>query len=106
MSEKISFVDLLPWAATGGAGMLGRIVFHAVQVQKGARKPFSMVLLWDIPVAVFMGWVALGAATWLRVPWEPTVSIALIAAYLGPYGIDTLFAAYANRYANSGKKGE
>lgn len=75
--------------------MIGRLTFHAIQVQKGVRKPFSWVLLWDLPVAVTMGWIALGLATWLKVPWESTISISLIAAYLGPYGIDTLFAKWA-----------
>lgn len=84
--------------------MLGRIMFHAVQVQKGVRKPFSWVLIWDIPVAVSMGWIGLGIATWVGIPWEATVSFALIVSYLGPYGIDTLFAQWA-KYKFGGSNG-
>lgn len=75
--------------------MLGRLMYHARQVQLGKRKPFSWVLLWDIPVALGMGWIALGLATWLKIPWEATVSLALVAAYLGPYIIDIIFARWA-----------
>ena len=75
--------------------MLGRLTYHARQVQLGKRKPFSWVLLWDIPVALCMGWIALGLASWVKIPWEATVSLALVSAYLGPYGIDTLFLRWS-----------
>lgn len=75
--------------------MLGRLMYHARQVQLGKRKPFSWVLLWDIPVALCMGWIALGVATWLKIPWETTVSLALVAAYLGPYSLDIVFAKWS-----------
>ena len=94
----------IPWLITGGAGMLGRIMFHAVQVQKGARKPFSWVLIWDLPVAVSMGWIAYGLAAWAKIPWESTVSFSLVVSYLGPYGVDTLFAKWAN-WKFGGKNG-
>lgn len=76
--------------------MLGRLTFHARQVQLGKRKPFSWVLLWDIPVALTMGWVAYGLASMTTVPWEAKVSFALIASYLGPYSIDILFVKWAD----------
>lgn len=76
--------------------MLGRLTYHARQVQLGKRKPFSWVLLWDIPIALCMGWISLGIATWFKVPWDATVSLALVAAYLGPYSIDLLFTRWAN----------
>lgn len=76
--------------------MLGRLTYHARQVQLGKRKPFSWVLLWDIPVALCMGWIAFGGATWFKVPWEATVSLALVASYLGPYTIDLLFVKWAD----------
>jgi len=42
-----------------------------------------------------MGWIALGLASWVKIPWEATVSLALVSAYLGPYGIDTLFLRWS-----------
>lgn len=87
--------DALPWLLTGGAGMLGRLMFHARQVQRGARKPFSWVLFWDIPIALGMGWAALGLGIWLKIPWEATVSVSLAASYLGPHIIDLLFVKWS-----------
>lgn len=87
----------MQWIIIGGAGLLGRLTYHARQVQLGRRKPFSWVLLWDIPVALCMGWIAMGLSTWLlKTPWNATVSIALVAAYLGPYGMDTVFSKWAD----------
>lgn len=92
------------WAATGGAGILGRLMFHARQVQMGKCKPLTWALLWDLPIALGMGWIALGIASWLEVRHEVTISIALIVAYLGPYGIDSLFAKWSDY--KFGKKGD
>lgn len=100
--------DYTPWLFTGGAGVLGRAVYHAVQVQQGKRKSLSWVVVWDIPIAVCMGWIGLGAAVWFKLPWESTVSFAMVASYLGPYGIDTLFAKWAEKHfkAKGGEDGE
>jgi hypothetical protein len=97
--------EILPWIMTGGAGMVGRLMFHAKQVQRGLRKPFAWVLLWDLPIALGMGWIALGLGTWLAVPWEVTVSIALTVSYLGPHIIDLLFVRWSDMKFG-GKKGE
>ena len=97
--------DFAPWLFTGGAGILGRLMFHAKLVQNGQRKPFSWVLFWDLPIALGMGWISLGLSRWLGVDWEVTVSIALVVAYLGPYGIDTMFVKWSD-WKFSKQKGE
>lgn len=94
--EKFQLAKSVPWALMGGAGVLGRLTYHARQVQLGKRKPFSWVLLWDIPVALCMGWIAFGVASLWKIPWEATVSFALIASYLGPYGLDLVFTKWAD----------
>lgn len=75
---------------------MGRLMFHAKQVQAGVRKPFSWALFWDLPIGLCMGWIALGIGTWLGARWEVTVSIGMATAYLGPYGIDTLFLRWTD----------
>ena len=97
MDYRFSWADGLPWAMIGGAGVLGRLMYHAKLVQAGKRKPFTWALLWDVPIALGMGWIALGLGTWLHVQWEVTVSLALGIAYLGPYGIDSVFARWADK---------
>lgn len=98
--------EIMPWAFTGGAGVLGRLMFHAKQVQRGQRKPFSWTMLWDIPIALGMGWISLGLGTWLNLQWEVTFSLALSIAYLGPYTIDRLFALYADGWKKEPTSGE
>lgn len=95
--DDIHWDKILPWAFMGGAGMLGRLMYHAKQVQAGKRKPFSWVLLWDLPIALGMGWIALGVATWLSISWEPAISLALAISYLGPYVIDMAFLRWQNK---------
>lgn len=95
MSE-IYEADYIPWLFTGGAGILGRLMFHAKLVQSGQRKPFTWTLFWDLPIALGMGWISLGLSKWLGVNWELTISIALVVAYLGPYGIDTMFIKWSD----------
>jgi hypothetical protein len=43
-----------------------------------------------------MGWIAYGVAVMAKIPWEATISSALIASYLGPYMIDLLFVKWAD----------
>jgi hypothetical protein len=40
--------------------------------------------------------VAYGGAAMLKIPWETTVSLALVASYLGPYTIDVIFVKWAD----------
>ena len=96
MDYKWDWEHTLPWAWLGGIGMLGRLMYHAKMVQEGKRKPFSWVLLWDIPIAIGMGWIALGLATLTKLPWEGTISLGLAFAYLGPYTLDTIFSKWAD----------
>lgn len=81
--------------------MLGRLMYHAKLVQRGERKPFSAALLFDIPIALGSGWVSIGFCKYMDMPWEAVVSSAIVAAYFGPYGMDTLFAKWANRKGKS-----
>ncbi len=98
MSEWPGLGDAAPYVWTGGAGMLGRLMFHARQVQQGKRKPIGWVLLCDLPIALGMGWGVLGLCEWLGLTPQPTISLAIAAAYLGPWSIDVLFARIADKY--------
>lgn len=89
--------DAVPWALTGGAGFIGRLMYHASLVQAGKRKPLSWMLFWDIPIAIGMGWLALGLGVMLHTAAEATISLALACAYLGPHIIDLGFSKWAER---------
>lgn len=89
-----------PYIWTGGAGVIGRLMFHARQVQRGKRKPLSWALAFDLPIALAMGWITYGLCVWLRLDPEPTISAAIAASYLGPYSVDSLFARAADRWVS------
>lgn len=92
--EKYNFDEWATWLMIGGAGMLGRLTYHARLVQVGRRKPLSWALIWDVPVALCMGWIALGIGEYFHLHWRVMVSLALAIAYLGPYSIDAVFARW------------
>lgn len=93
--------EAVPYAYTGAAGIMGRLMFHARQVQQGKRKPLSMALLFDIPIALAMGWVAYGICVWFSLGVEPTISAAIVASYLGPYSVDRIFAWWGDRWSKA-----
>lgn len=94
--DRIDWEAIAPWMLTGGAGMIGRLMYHAKLVQAGQRKPFTWAMLLDVPIALGTGWIALGICSWAGLSWESTVSVAIVVGYLGPYGIDSVFARWAD----------
>lgn len=90
--------EVAPYAWTGAAGLLGRAMFHARQVAAGRRKPLSWTLLWDVPIALGMGWISFGACRWQDLPHEATISAAILASYLGPYTVDLIVTRAAEKY--------
>lgn len=101
MADIPSFNDAYLW--TGGAGLLGRLMFHAREVQRGRRKPWSWALAFDVPIALAMGWVAYGLCVWARLGIEPTITAAILSSYLGPYTVDRIFARAADKYFGGDK---
>lgn len=77
---------------------MGRLMFHARQVQRGKRKAVSWELAFDLPVALAMGWLAYGLCVWLGIGPQATVSIAIAAGYLGPYSVDRVFDRLVDYY--------
>lgn len=93
----------MPYAVTGGASLLGRLMFHAREVQRGKRKPLSFALLWDLPVALAMGWIAYGVCIWAELAVPPTISASIAAGYLGPFVIDRMLSKATDRWFGDGK---
>lgn len=98
MADTPNWGDSFPYIWTGGAGILGRLMFHGMMVQRSKRKPFSWILLWDLPIALGMGWAALGICVYIKGPFELAVSSAIISAYLGPYSVNRVFERLATKY--------
>ena len=103
MADWPGLNEAVPYAWTGGAGVIGRLMFHARMVQQGKRKPLSWVLLFDLPIALAMGWIVYGICAWFELTPQPTISAAIMASYLGPYSVDRIFAIAAERYLGKPK---
>lgn len=88
--------ESMPWAWASGGGLLGRLMWHAKQVQLGRRKPLSWALFFDLPIAIGMGFIGHGLAAYAGITGDPEVLITISAGYLGTYMIDVLFAKMAD----------
>lgn len=98
MSEWLNAHESAAYFWTGGAGVLGRLMYHARQAQQGKRKPLTWALMLDVPIALAMGWIVYGISAWYDLGPEPTISFAIIGAYLGPWAVDVVFSKVAERY--------
>lgn len=76
--------------------MLGRLMYRAKLAQMGHPKPAGYALLWDVFIALGMGWIALGICTWFHFVQQITSSAAIVTGYLGPYSLDLLFVKWAD----------
>jgi hypothetical protein len=92
-----------PYAWTAGAGIIGRLMYHARAVQMGKRKPWTWALLFDLPIALGMGWGAYGLCVWSHLAPEPTITAAIAASYLGPYSVDRIFSLISAKYFGKDK---
>lgn len=90
-------MDFLPenvrnWLPTMFVALIGRLAAHAVAVQAGKRKPLGWALCWDIPIAIFLGYVAAGLAEWVGVSGDVQLGIVAAISYMGPHGVDAMLA--------------
>jgi len=86
-----------------GAAIIGRLMYHARQVQQGHRAFWSWLLALDLVIAIGMGLIAYGACVYWGLTGPVMASICALAGYLGPHAIDALFAA---RFLNPTNRGD
>jgi hypothetical protein len=96
MSDFQSVPDTYLW--TGGAGIIGRLMYHAREVERGKRKVISWLLVTDIFIAFAMGWGAAGVCDQLNWGMKATISAAIFGAYLGPFSLDLIFTRWAEKF--------
>lgn len=76
--------------APAAAGVLGRLLYHFQQVSRGRRPAVGLQLLCDLMIALPMGFVGKGAATWCGLSGDAAFALAIIVSYLGPWGLQQL----------------
>lgn len=89
--------DLFKAAVAIAAGVIGRLMYHAREVQALRRPPFSWHLVWELPVAIGMGLVAAGAADHFDLARLPTIALIVGISYLGPPVVEWMFVAARKR---------
>ncbi len=75
-----------------GAGLIGRLMWHSGEVQRGRRRFLSWELVWEMPVAAGMTLIGLGVSDYLGLGVMPTAAIVSTATYLGPRGLEVIAA--------------
>lgn len=79
----------------GGLAMIGavagRLMWHVSEYRKRRRKLLSVDLLWELPIAVGMGFIAEGISSYFQFNNEVTVGLIVGLSYLGPRGIEAIF---------------
>lgn len=91
------FGEALQYILTGGAGVVGQGMRHLHMVQTGNRKPWLWTVF-DMMIALGIGWVVLGLGEWFGVPVKATQSLAILGGWGGPHLLDMIIASSVNKY--------
>lgn len=92
-------LDVRGWMAVVLAAVSGRMMAHARAVQDGHRRFWGQHLLWEMPIAIGMAYIAAGAGEWLGVTDNPLLAVVAAASYLGPASVDALLMRILERRA-------
>ena len=94
MIEEINFylAKATTFFVVAGAVIMGRLMYHASEVQKGNRKFWSVILLMDGFIAAGMGLISYGGCIYLGINGAPMAAIIALSGYLGPHYIDVIVA--------------
>lgn len=95
--------DLFQYFAAGGAGVAGQGMRHLHMVQTGKRKPWLWTVF-DMLIALGIGWIVLGLGDWFNVPFKATQSLAILAGWGGPHLIDLVISRSVAKYLGKDAK--
>lgn len=87
------------WAelAPAAAGLLGRLLYHFDQARRGHRPAMGAVLACEVAIAVPMGYVGRGVASYLGLGGETAFALIIAVAYLGPRLLDIGMGRWLDR---------
>jgi len=60
------------------------------------RQPITWALVWELPIAVGMGWLGRGFGDWLHLDGFPLFAMSIMAGYLGPRCVSWFVQALSN----------
>ena len=73
---------------------LGRLMWHAQEVQAGHRRFWSLNLVWEGLIAVGVGFMAAGIADYAGLEGRPALGAIIFISYLGPRGIGAMLMRF------------
>ena len=82
---------------------VGRLMFHARQVQQGRRRLFSKSLMLELPIALGMGMVGAGIAEWWGFQGQVRDAILVSAGFVGPRAIEQTIERMLKLIGRDGK---
>lgn len=82
---------------------VGRLMFHARQVQQGRRRLFSKSLMLELPIALGMGMVGAGVAEWWGLQGQVRDAILVSAGFVGPRAIEQTIERMLKLIGRDGK---
>ncbi len=71
---------------------VGRLMFHARQVQQGRRRLLSKSLMLELPIALGMGMVGVGVAECWGFTGQVRDAVLVSAGFVGPRAIEQTIA--------------
>jgi hypothetical protein len=80
-------------AGAGALGLLGRLLHLA----RADRRPFGWSLLWELPMAIGMGFLGKGVADYIGLTGFPSYALTIAVAYIGPRFIDLAIEKFERR---------
>lgn len=83
---------------------IGRMSWHVRQVQKRRRRFWSAHLLWELPTAIAIGFVADGISAYFHLDGAAAKAVTIMVAYLGPAGIEAIILRIIDRNSLNGEK--
>lgn len=87
--------------AVVGFSVMGRMMHHVLEVQAGRRRFWSLDLIWEIPIAIALGFIGDGFGAWLELPQKPALALIVVMSYLGPRFITSTVISYTKARAVS-----
>lgn len=82
------------WWAIVIAALLGGIGRLMALSQSNPRPPLGWHLLWEVPLAVGLGWTGLGIADYFKLEGFAVQACSIAVSYLGP----RIFTAAADKW--------
>lgn len=93
------FREALTWLPAAAVwAYLARIAFHIHRHISGKKRLTMLVVVAEVPIAIFMGFAGAGLGEWLGLTGKAYVGLIAVLGWLGPSCVEWLFDTLAKRH--------